>query len=62
MVKKDKEYKRVENITLICYATGLVLTCLTKFLPFIFLTIMTYPISFYLINREWRKSRSCKTK
>ena len=50
MVKKDKEYKKIENITLICYVIGLALVCITKFIPFIFLTIMAYPISFCLVD------------
>lgn len=54
MVKRDKEYKKIENITLGCYAVGLGLVCATKFLPFILLTVMAYPISFYLVdNNKW---------
>lgn len=45
MVKRDREYKKIENITLICYVIGLALVCIIKFIPFIFLTIMAYPIS-----------------
>lgn len=54
MVKRDKEYKKIENITLGCYAAGVGLACATKFLPFILLTVMAYPISFYLVdNNKW---------
>lgn len=54
MVKRDKEYKKIENITLGCYAVGLGLACATKFLPFILLTVIAYPISFYLVdNNKW---------
>ena len=54
MVKRDKEYEKIENITLGCYAVGLGFACATKFLPFILLTVMAYPISFYLVdNNKW---------
>lgn len=54
MVKRDKEYKKIENTTLGCYAVGLGLACVTKFLPFILLTVMAYPISFCLVdNNKW---------
>lgn len=51
MVTRDREYKTVENITLICYTVGLVLTCVTKFIPFIFFTLLTYPISLKLLKK-----------
>lgn len=52
MVRRDKEYKKIENITLGCYAVGLGLACATKFLPFILLTVMAYPISFCLVDEN----------
>ena len=53
MVKRDKEYKKIENITLGCYAVGLWLACVTKFLPF-----MAYPISFRVVDNKW-SGRKC---
>ena len=53
MVKRDKEYKKIENITLCCYAVVLGLACATKFLPFILLTVMAYPISFRVVDNKW---------
>ena len=47
----DKEYKIVENITLICYSISLILVCITKFVPFIFFTLLTYPISLKLLKK-----------
>lgn len=58
MVKRDKEYKKIENITLGCYAVGLWLACVTKFLPFIILTVMAYPISFRVVDNKW-SGRKC---
>lgn len=29
MAMRDREYRTVENITLICYAVGLILACIT---------------------------------
>lgn len=52
MVTRDREYKTVENIVLICYTVGLVLTCVTKFIPFIFLTVIAYPISLAILNNN----------
>lgn len=52
MVMRDREYKTVENIVLICYTVGLVLTCVTKFIPFIFLTVAAYPISLAILNNN----------
>ena len=66
MVMRDREYKTVENIVLICYTVGLVLTCVTKFIPFIFLTVAAYPISLAILNNNKcgnrTKSGSQKTK
>lgn len=50
MIEKDKVYKKVEIITMICFAIGVFLACATRFMPFIFLTFMTYPISFKVIK------------
>lgn len=47
----DKEYKIVENIALICYSVGLILACITKFVPFIFLTLLTYPVSLKILKK-----------
>jgi hypothetical protein len=47
----DKEYKIVENITLVCYSIGLILVCITKFVPFIFFTLLTYPISLKILKK-----------
>lgn len=47
----DKEYKIVENITLVCYSVGLILACTTKFVPFIFLTLLTYSVSLKILKK-----------
>lgn len=52
MVMRDREYKTVENIVLICYTVGLVLTCVTIFIPFIFLAVAAYPISLAILNNN----------
>lgn len=46
MVKRDKCYKKVEIITLICFLISVIVACITHFIPFIFLTLLTFPISF----------------
>lgn len=51
----DKEYKIVENITLICYSISLILVCITKFVPFIFFTLLTYPISLKILKKQKEK-------
>lgn len=58
MVRRDKEYKKIENIALGCYAVGLGLACATKFLPFILLTVMAYPISLRVVDNKW-SGRKC---
>lgn len=64
MVMRDREYKTVENIVLICYTVGLVLTCVTKFIPFIFLTVAAYPISLAILNNNkcGNKTKNCSQK
>lgn len=59
MVMRDREYKTVENIVLICYTVGLVLTCVTKFIPFIFLTVVAHPISLAILNNNkcWNRTK-----
>lgn len=52
MFKRDSNYKKIEAITLGCYAVGMVLACLTKFIPFIFLTIAAYPISLRALKKK----------
>ena len=49
MIRRDKVYKTVEAITLMCFSVGLIMAC-TKFIPFIFLTLLTYPISFKVLK------------
>ena len=46
MVKRDKSYKKVEIITLICFSISVIVACI----PFIFLTLLTFPISFKLLK------------
>lgn len=60
MVMRDREYKTVENIVLICYTVGLVLTCVTKFIPFIFLTVVAHPISLAILNNNKCGNRTKK--
>ena len=64
MVMRDREYKTVENIVLICYTVGLVLTCVTKFIPFIFLTVAAHPISLAILNNNkcWNRIKNCSQK
>lgn len=64
MVMRDREYKTVENIVLICYTVGLVLTCVTKFIPFIFLTVVAYPISLAILNNNkcGNRTKNCSQK
>lgn len=50
MVMRDKSYKTVEIITLICFSISVVIACITRFIPFIFLTLLTFPISFKLLK------------
>lgn len=50
MIRRDKVYKTVETIALACFSLGLVMACITKFIPFIFLTLFTYPISFKVLK------------
>lgn len=50
MIRKNKGYKKVEIITLICFSISVVVACITRFIPFIFLTLFTFPISFKLLK------------
>lgn len=50
MVRRDKSYKIVEIITLICFSISVIVACITHFIPFIFLTLLTFPISFKVLN------------
>lgn len=50
MIRRDKSYKKVEIITLICFSISVVVACITSFIPFIFLTLLTFPISFELLK------------
>ena len=50
MIRRDKSYKKVEIITLICCSISVVVACITRFIPFIFLTLLTFPISFKLLK------------
>lgn len=50
MVRGDKSYKTVEIVTLICFSIGVIVACVTHFIPFIFLTLLTFPISFKVLN------------
>ena len=50
MIRRDKSYKKVESITLICFSISVVVACITRFIPFIFLTLLTFPISFILLK------------
>lgn len=50
MVRRDKSYKIVEVVTFICFSIGVIAVCITRFIPFIFLTLLTFPISFKLLK------------
>ena len=50
MIRRDKSYKKVEIITLICFSISVVAACITRFIPFIFLTLLTFPISLKLLK------------
>ena len=47
MIRRDK---KVEIITLICFSISVVIACITRFIPFIFLTLLTFLISFKLLK------------
>lgn len=60
MIKRDREYRVVENISIICFAIGLVIACITRFIPFIYISVISVPISFWIISKNkvgggWRK-------
>lgn len=50
MIMRDKSYKTVEIITLICFSISVVVACITHFIPFIFLMLLTFPVSFKLLK------------
>ena len=50
MVRRNKNYKTVEIVTLICFSIAVITACVTRFIPFIFLTLLTFPISFKVLN------------
>ena len=50
MIRRDKSYKKVEIITLICFSISVIVACITRCFPFIFLTLLTFPISFKLLK------------
>lgn len=50
MVRRDKSYKTVEVVTFICFSIGVIAVCITRFIPFIFLTLLTFPISIKLLK------------
>lgn len=50
MVRRDKSCKTVEVVTLICFSIGIIAVCITRFIPFIFLTLLTFPISIKLLK------------
>lgn len=64
MAMRDREYRTVENITLICYAVGLILACITRFIPFIFLTVVAHPISLAILNNNkcGNRTKNCSPK
>lgn len=47
MIKRDREYRVVENISLICFAIGLIIACITRFIPFIYI-YQSYQFLFHL--------------
>ena len=50
MVRRDKNYKTVEIVTLICFSISVITACITRFIPFIFLTLLTFPISYKVLK------------
>lgn len=50
MIRRDKNYKTVETITLVCFSIGVITARITHFIPFVFLTLLTFPISFKVLN------------
>lgn len=50
MIRRDKNYKTVETITLVCFSIGVIVACVAHFIPFTFLTLLTFPISFKVLN------------
>lgn len=43
MVMRDKSYKTVEIITLICFSISVVVTCIIRSIPFIFSDVTHIP-------------------
>ena len=60
--RRSNTYKTVETITLMCFLLGVIMVCVTKFIPFVFLTLLAYPISFRILNRKVNKDLSNKNK
>ena len=50
MVRRDKSCKTVEVVTLICFSISVITVCITRFIPFIFLILLTFPISIKLLK------------
>lgn len=50
MIRRDKSYKKIEIITLICFSISVVVICIIRFIPFIFLMLLISPISFKLLK------------
>lgn len=50
MIMRDKSYKTVEIITLICFSISVVVACIAHCIPFIFLMLLTFPVSFKLLK------------
>lgn len=50
MTRRDKSYKKVEIIALICFSISVVVICIIRFIPFIFLMLLISPISFKLLK------------
>lgn len=62
MMRKSDTYKTVEAIALMCFSFGVVIICVTKFIPFILLTLLTYPISFKVLKGKMCNNLSNKNK
>lgn len=62
MIKKSDAYKTVEAIALMCFSFGVVTICITKFIPSILLTLLTYPISFKVLKGKMCNNLSNKNK
>lgn len=52
MISRDREYRIIEGISFICFVIGLILVCTTRFMPFIFVSIIMIPIFIKILCKK----------